>query len=64
MIVDRLQFFTLPPSVREKVRGDEGKSGSSILPQRERDLRKWRCRRLGLAEGSPSRNTHTCTEEE
>ena len=41
-----------------------GESGcSSILPQRERDgvVRKWRCRRLGLAKGSPSRNTHTHT---
>lgn len=59
-------FFIFPhlPLFREKVREDGGESGcSSILPQRERDgvVRKWRCRRLGLAKGSPSRNTHTHT---
>lgn len=59
-------FFIFPhlPLFREKFREDGGESGcSSILPQRERDgvVRKWRCRRLGLAKGSPSRNTHTHT---
>lgn len=59
-------FLILPLLLlfREKVREDGGKSArSSIPPQGEResdgDGRKWRCRRLGLAKGSPSRNTHT-----
>lgn len=48
-------------------RGGWREVGLLINPSAERGrervgaVRKWRCRRLGLAKGSPSRNTHTHT---
>lgn len=53
-------------SILWETREDGGKlGGSSIIPYWDREsewdgvLRKRRCRRLGLAEGSPSRNIYT-----
>lgn len=51
-------------SVRKSGRMEGSQAAhQSFHRERESDgvLRKWRCRRLGLAKGSPSRNTHTHT---